>query len=446
MKKFYLLLFFSISLNAQVIDFPDNVFKNRLLSANTSNGIAKNNSGQNIKIDANNNGEIELTEALLVYELDISTHPLSTVNDVFDLTGISNFQNLKKINCLGNQISSLDLTELSNLEDLHCNNNDLIQLDVTNLSQLKSLKSAYNNLNTLDLTGLDNLEYLFVHSNNLSDLNINETPNLIGFICYDNNFTSLDLSVTQNLLYVSCSDNAITDLNVNGLFQLEQINASANLISSIDLSGLDNLNYLTLSNNTISDINVSNLSNLIQFDIAYNDLSELDCSQSGVIQLFCNNNPNLTTINTRNANVSYSDPDLLYFAFNFDNLPLLESICMDEGEVYNLNHTLYNLNENVVVYTGENCDIVTVVPPLSVDNFENSSVTIYPNPIQDIFSISANSIINRSTVTIFNSIGQRLKTFSKDSSFFDISDLMSGIYYLKIETDQGTISEKIIKK
>jgi hypothetical protein len=81
-----------------------------------------------------------------------------------------------------------------------------------------------------------------------------------------------------------------------------------------------------------------------------------------------------------------------------------------------------------------------------VDNFENSSVTIYPNPTQDIFSISANSIINRSTVTIFNSIGQRLKTFSKDSSFFDISDLMSGIYYLKIETDQGTISEKIIKK
>lgn len=446
MKKFYILLFFSISLNAQIIEFPDNVFKTRLLSASTSNDIAKNSAGQNFKIDANNNGEIELTEALLVYELDISTHPLNTFNDVFDLTGISNFENLKVLSCFGNQITSLDLTNLSNLEEIQCSNNLLINLDVSNLGQLKSLKSSYNSLNTLNLAGLVNLELLFVHNNNLSNLDLNETPNLIGLICFNNNFNYLDLSITPNLVYVACSENSITNLNISGLIHLEQISASTNLISSIDLSGLENLKFLSLSNNTISEINVSNLFNLIQFDISSNNLSELDCSQSGVSQLFCNSNPNLTSINVRNNVVSFSDPDMLYFAFDFDNLPLLESICMDEGEVNNLNHTNYNSSESTLVYTGENCDILTEVPPLSVDNFELVSIKIYPNPTQNIFSISTDSSVTIKSVTIFNSIGQRLKSFSSEDSFFDISDFVSGVYFIKIETDQGFVNERIIKK
>lgn len=467
MKKLYILLLFSISLNAQVIEFPDNMFKTRLLSANTSNGIAKNSSGQNFKIDANNNGEIELTEALLVYELNLSTSPINTYNDVFDLTGISNFQNLKVLNCNGNQLTSLNLSGLSNLEDVNCNNNDLINLEIANLGQLKSLKCAYNNLNTLDLAGLENIETLYVHSNNLSSLNLNATPNLVFFNCDENNFASLDLTILPQIRMAVCSNNSILNLNVNGLSNLEELIASGNSISTLNLNGLDELRYMLLSENNFSEINISNLLNLSYLDISSNPLtalncdgllnltylmvngtliSELNCSQTGIIQLFCGNNPNLTAINTRNNLNSYSDPDMLFFAFYFDNLPLLESICMDDDEVYNLNYTEYNSNENVLIYTDENCDVLTEVPPLSVDNFETFSFKIYPNPTQDSFSISTSSTVNISKVTIYNSIGQRLESFSTDKSNFDISDFMSGIYYLNIETDQGTITEKIIKK
>ena len=72
MKKIYFVFvaFFTIFIsNAQIINFPDANFKAKLLSASTSNSIAKNAAGTSIKIDANNNGQIEQSEALLVHKL-----------------------------------------------------------------------------------------------------------------------------------------------------------------------------------------------------------------------------------------------------------------------------------------------------------------------------------------------------------------------------------------
>lgn len=67
------------------MNIPDTNFKAKLLSANTSNGIAKNSNGQNIILDTNYNGEIETTEALNVYRLEFYSSNISNI------TGITNF-------------------------------------------------------------------------------------------------------------------------------------------------------------------------------------------------------------------------------------------------------------------------------------------------------------------------------------------------------------------
>lgn len=56
-------------MNAQIIEFPDVYFKSRLVtsSVTNTNSIAKDSSGNSIKVDVNNDGEIEVSEALLVY-------------------------------------------------------------------------------------------------------------------------------------------------------------------------------------------------------------------------------------------------------------------------------------------------------------------------------------------------------------------------------------------
>ena len=73
MRKFYFLvlglLFFS-ALKAQIVNIPDVVFKDLLLSASITDNIAEDLQGNYIKIDVNNNNEIEISEALEITKLN----------------------------------------------------------------------------------------------------------------------------------------------------------------------------------------------------------------------------------------------------------------------------------------------------------------------------------------------------------------------------------------
>ena len=74
---FYILVLTTSLLNAQVINSPDPAFKAILLQADTDNNIAG-----LVKIDANDDGEIDQSEALTVYDMSIPP------GNIVDLTGI----------------------------------------------------------------------------------------------------------------------------------------------------------------------------------------------------------------------------------------------------------------------------------------------------------------------------------------------------------------------
>ena len=74
MRKIYLLQFlFLLGLNttAQIINFPDANFKLRLMQSSPNNAIATNQSGASIRIDSNNDNEIDVVEAQAVYRLNL---------------------------------------------------------------------------------------------------------------------------------------------------------------------------------------------------------------------------------------------------------------------------------------------------------------------------------------------------------------------------------------
>ncbi len=74
MKNFYFLLLVSVFANAQIINFPNAAFKNRLLSASATNSIASDDVNDSMlpqdytfnKIDTNNDGEIQISEAAVI--------------------------------------------------------------------------------------------------------------------------------------------------------------------------------------------------------------------------------------------------------------------------------------------------------------------------------------------------------------------------------------------
>jgi Leucine-rich repeat (LRR) protein len=103
MIKNYLLLLalcLSYSANAQIVNIPDVGFKAKLLQSDVTKSIAKDANFKNIKIDSNGNGEIEESEALFVYSLNISN------SGILSLEGIQNFVNITGLSCNDNKISS----------------------------------------------------------------------------------------------------------------------------------------------------------------------------------------------------------------------------------------------------------------------------------------------------------------------------------------------------
>ena len=80
MKKIIILVLLITGFaNAQIVNIPDVNFKTKLLQASATTFIAQNSAGQNIKIDLNDDGEIQESEALLVSVLFLNYSNISNV-------------------------------------------------------------------------------------------------------------------------------------------------------------------------------------------------------------------------------------------------------------------------------------------------------------------------------------------------------------------------------
>lgn len=89
--------------------------------------------------------------------------------------------------------------------------------------------------------------------------------------------------------------------------------------------------------------------------------------------------------------------------------------------------------------------IDTAFTTLGVDNFEQNKIAFYPNPASSSFSIR--STIDIKSVTIFDTTGKKVASFSNQKEVIDISNLKTGIYFVEIlNSDNKTFTEKLIKK
>lgn len=81
--------------------------------------------------------------------------------------------------------------------------------------------------------------------------------------------------------------------------------------------------------------------------------------------------------------------------------------------------------------------------PLSIDKHSNEVFSIYPNPTSDILNIS---LLNQSIkeVKIINLQGINVKEIITNNQI-DVSDLTTGMYFVKIESEENSVIKKMIK-
>tara|TARA_B110000091_G_C13680510_1_gene417657 strand:- start:443 stop:1009 length:567 start_codon:yes stop_codon:yes gene_type:complete len=76
------------------------------------------------------------------------------------------------------------------------------------------------------------------------------------------------------------------------------------------------------------------------------------------------------------------------------------------------------------------------------------NVKLFPNPLNDKLNIRFSSDLGEITGTIYSLTGQKIQVFIQNSleKTIEISNLSDGIYLLKLETEKGTSTHRIIKK
>ncbi|WP_298898660.1 T9SS type A sorting domain-containing protein [uncultured Psychroserpens sp.] len=91
----------------------------------------------------------------------------------------------------------------------------------------------------------------------------------------------------------------------------------------------------------------------------------------------------------------------------------------------------------------------TVEDNLSVNEFElGSTIQVYPNPVQDQLYITSEVVLNKTTIYDVNGrvlqhiifIGNELERT------IDVTDLSKGIYFVKLSSENGSTTQKIIKQ
>jgi hypothetical protein len=145
---------------------------------------------------------------------------------------------------------------------------------------------------------------------------------------------------------------------------------------------------------------------------------------------------------------SMTNKTLAKGSFSILNFPVFISSNVSEG-----NYT-FNFS-NVIITNTENIDIsslalesgqLTVGTQLSVEDQElERSIQLYPNPVKDILSIKSKAIVI-SKVGIYSVLGKKIKEVKSNFESIGISNLSKGLYIIRIFSDKGSITKRIIKR
>ncbi|MDG2073751.1 MAG: T9SS type A sorting domain-containing protein, partial [Polaribacter sp.] len=80
---------------------------------------------------------------------------------------------------------------------------------------------------------------------------------------------------------------------------------------------------------------------------------------------------------------------------------------------------------------------------LSVDSFDVSKFSVYPNPTSNNLFIS--NILNNSSFKVFDTLGKEVFNGKIIEGKIQLSTLKPGIYILKIKKNSGNIIKRVIK-
>ena len=124
-------------------------------------------------------------------------------------------------------------------------------------------------------------------------------------------------------------------------------------------------------------------------------------------------------------------------------------MCIRDRYFSSTTKNVTNISETITLQPGEYrlFSSEALENPLGVDDVisKNTAFQIFPNPSSKTIFINSPA----TKVELFDMSGKKVKSFLgafNKNHAFDIQDLNTGIYFVKIETNNSTITKKLLKK
>nr|WP_315035511.1 T9SS type A sorting domain-containing protein [uncultured Chryseobacterium sp.] len=412
MRKFYLFVLFSahFAIHAQTINFPDPKFKAKLLTANTGNNpFSYDLNGNPTKIDTNNDGEIQVSEAQNISKLVLGSTQIN------DITGIQNFTNLASLNLTGNSLlTTVNVSNMTQLKELlnytnalnlintqGCNQLETFLLSnnsgtISNLgflqnTSLKKLTITTNsNLESADLsilTGLEDIYFGESSNPNFTSLNLSNNVNLKKIYIVKPNLASLTFSTLNHLEYVNIQKTKLTSLDFTAAPLLNDLSLDKNaLLNSLSIQNNNNLEYLKISTSplltfvsvqnkpnllgltvqgtSVTSLNLAGLTAMFNLSLGDNKITSMDFSPATNLIFLSLGEDFLTSVDiSQNAkvssisavgnaittvNVKNGKPNLDYSAGPKSMSPNLAYVCCDTNRIQTFSNMLATYGHNTV--------------------------------------------------------------------------------------------------
>ena len=265
---------------AQIVNIPDPAFKNELISYFPV-------------IDINHDGEIQVSEALAITELNLYSPN--------DLTGIQSFTNLEILNTNSSPLTFLNLNNMLFLKRLNIQGN-FTSINLNNCHKLEYLNLLDLHTPGLDLRSCDSLatiKFGIMGSGDIGTLNISGLTKLDSI--YD--FGSLGSLIAINCTGLKIIDNRGNPMDIRYL---------------LDVTGCTNLKLIYLSSigTGLTSLDLSSCSSLESLSIIY------------------------STPNLQNLNIKNGREQTIYFVNGGVHVNPVMNVCADEFEIGSVTNSL----------------------------------------------------------------------------------------------------------
>ena len=403
----------------------------------------------------------------LLTSINISNAPkfdtlLSINNSALTSVTLINNPALTTIALGGSAVSSLDITGSDNIESLDMFNAALTAVDVSNLTNLRVLNvgttTGSNNLTEIDVTNNPNLGQLILNNNSISVLDITNNPELYRLNIDGNNLTELDLSQNTALHTLWAMNNYLTQLDISNTAIGTVPNA---LVAPLQLNNNDFADVMDVYGWWYSpNLNPGEGTGFARTGINFTFWPQRNLPAPTGPPVITTESIPVVTIGEpfdmmmRSTGRMHQIWEVIWPAENPENVGL---VLERNGRLHGtaLPGTAGTWNFQITA-TGPGVAgaytkafVLTIVDEIGVGietiNLADA-VQIFPNPVRNELNIAADSSLAIIGASIFNVSGQMIQSAANPGHQIDVSSLPQGIYFIRIETDQGTVTKHFVKE